>query len=328
MAQKQFTYGFTLGKFMPPHKGHLQLIAEAEKYVKHLYILVGTLPREPIPGELRFQWMKELNPNHTVIHITDDLPSYPHEHPDFWKIWVAVFNKYLPAKPEVFFCGEDYGDDVAHHLGIKHIRIDRTKFPIVISATAIRNNPFEYWELIPEIVRSYFVKRIVLTGPESTGKTTLSQNLAEHYHTNWVEEYGRVHFDKVNGKLLREDFLIIAGTQAIKEDEAVRVSNKLLFCDTDQIVTQIFGELYLNESIQEIIEESKKRTYALFLLLDVDVPWVDDGTRDFPMLRKKHFERLRLELQNRGLPFVIISGDYEDRMKRAVAAIDSLLLTP
>ena len=89
MAQKQFTYGFTLGKFMPPHKGHLQLIEEAEKYVEQLFILVGTLEREPIPGDIRFQWMKELNPKHTVIHISEDLPGYPHEHPDFWKIWVV-----------------------------------------------------------------------------------------------------------------------------------------------------------------------------------------------------------------------------------------------
>ncbi|NOT75063.1 MAG: AAA family ATPase [Cyclobacteriaceae bacterium] len=325
MEQKPYQYGFTLGKFMPPHEGHLQLIAEAEKYVRNLYILVGTLEREPIPGELRFQWMEELNPNHTVIHITDDLPSYPHEHPDFWKIWTAVFKKYLPVEPEVFFCGEDYGDEVAQHLRIKHIRVDRTRFPIVISATEIRLNPFLHWDMIPAVVKPYFVKRIVLTGPESTGKTTLAQKLAEHFNTNWVEEYGHEHFDKVNGKLVREDFLIIARTQMEREDQKAKISNRLLFCDTDLMVTQIFGELYLNESLSWIMNASKQRKYDLFLLMDIDVPWIDDGTREFPHFRQQHFDRLKKELELRGLPYVVVSGNYEERFQHAIEAVDRLM---
>jgi HTH-type transcriptional regulator, transcriptional repressor of NAD biosynthesis genes len=306
---------------MPPHMGHLQLIKEAEKYVDHLYILVGSLESEPIPGELRYQWMKELNPKHTIIHVTDEVPQYPHEHPDFWEIWIGIFKKYLPVQPQVFFSGEEYGDDVARHLNIDHIRIDRTTFPIVVSATAIRSNPFGNWDFIPDVVRPYFVKRIVLTGPESTGKTTMAQKLAEYFNTNWVEEFGRVHFERVNGKLLREDFLIIAKTQIEKEDEAARKSNKLLFCDTDLMVTQIFAEMYLNEQIEWILDESKNRKYDLFLLMDIDVEWVDDGTRDFPHRRTQHFERLKLELERRGLPFVIISGNYDQRFFRAVEAV-------
>jgi HTH-type transcriptional regulator, transcriptional repressor of NAD biosynthesis genes len=92
------------------------------------------------------------------------------------------------------------------------------------------------------------------------------------------------------------------------EDGSARSSNKILFCDTDLIVTQVWSEIYFNECPDWIVKENQSRRYDLFLLMDIDVPWVDDGTREFPHLREKHFGRLKLELEQRELPFKIISG--------------------
>src|SRR5687768_9683832 len=77
--------GMLLGKFMPPHLGHVYLCEFARSYVRDLTIIVGTLPSEPIPGELRYAWMKELFPDVRVVHLAEELPQYPHEHPDFWQ---------------------------------------------------------------------------------------------------------------------------------------------------------------------------------------------------------------------------------------------------
>jgi NadR type nicotinamide-nucleotide adenylyltransferase len=329
MEKKKYTYGFTLGKFMPPHAGHLYLIAMATQQVEFLTVLVCTTTREPIPGALRFSWMQELieNPNITLVHITDDVPSYPHESSEFWPIWEKLMRKHIHPKTEVFFSGESYGNDVSTVLNIDHVCIHRDTAPVASAGTWIRENPFKHWQHIPPAVRPYFVKRIVLTGPESTGKTTLAQRLAEYFNTRWVEEYGREHFDKVHGKLTLDDISIIAKTQIEKEDAAARTANKILFCDTDLIVTQVWSEIYFKECPAWILEENHTRHYDLFLLLNIDLPWVDDGTREFPHLRQFHFNRLQEELNARNLPYRIVSGTSDDRMQHAIQVIENFFFS-
>ena len=81
------THGMVLGKFMPPHRGHIYLCEFARSWSDTLTIVVGSLPDEPIAGALRFEWMRELFPSCRVVHLTDSNPQYPHDHPDFWAIW-------------------------------------------------------------------------------------------------------------------------------------------------------------------------------------------------------------------------------------------------
>src|SRR5688572_12742104 len=88
--------GLVLGKFMPPHLGHLHLVEFARSWVAELVVVVGTLAREPIPGELRHRWMKELAPWAKVVHLTDENPQDPSEHPDFWEIWRASLKRVVP----------------------------------------------------------------------------------------------------------------------------------------------------------------------------------------------------------------------------------------
>ena len=130
MAKKKFRHGFTLGKFMPPHTGHLQLIADALEQTNQLTVLVCSIHKEPIPGELRFRWMQEIFVSDTrveIVHVTDEVPSYPNQHPDFWKIWTELLHHYIKPDTEVFFSGEPYGDEVAQRLNIASVIFDRTK---------------------------------------------------------------------------------------------------------------------------------------------------------------------------------------------------------
>src|SRR6476620_7186966 len=97
------TTGMLLGKFMPPHLGHVYLGEFAARSVDQLTIVVCSLASEPIPGELRFAWMRELFPFSNVVHLTDDLPQTPEEHPDLWPLWRAALRRVLPDRRDCVF---------------------------------------------------------------------------------------------------------------------------------------------------------------------------------------------------------------------------------
>jgi NadR type nicotinamide-nucleotide adenylyltransferase len=165
------TTGFILGKFLPPHKGHLHLIDHARRRVDHLTVLVCSIKSQPIPGELRYRWLKELCPDVNVQHCDDEIPQYPEEHPDFWAIWTRTIRRFCPVGPDVVFTSETYGDRLAECLGARHELVDlaRARFPI--SGTQIRADPRLYWEFIPDIVRPYFTQRLDAHGMETIGPT-------------------------------------------------------------------------------------------------------------------------------------------------------------
>lgn len=329
---EKYTYkkGFILGKFMPVHTGHLFLIEQALANSAELTVLVCSTPREPIDGKLRYGWMQECMKHHQrvkVIHVPDDVPSYPHEHPDFAAIWTRLLRHYLDADTEVIFTSEEYGDQVAEWLSIKHCCIDLNRQTFPVSATQIRENPLAHWSFIPEPVRPYFVTKIVLTGPESTGKSTLCMELAKHYQTQFVAEFGREYFIQKKGVFTHDDYVHIAETQLRLENEAAINSNGLLFCDTDPMVTAIWAEVYKIDVPAKVKILSSTSKYNLHLLLDIDIPWEDDGTREFPHLRNWHFNRIKQELILQKRKFVIISGMYEDRRTAAIQVLDTYLNT-
>ena len=321
---QKFATGMILGKFMPVHKGHQFLIDFAIERVEQLTLIVGTLASEPIPGQLRYEWVKELYPDVNVQHCTDENPQYPHEHPDFWNIWVESIHKFLPEGTDVVFTSEDYGDELARHLGAKHILCDLSRHSVPVSATEIRENPYENWRFIPEPVRPYFVKRVVIYGPESTGKTTLAERLAAHYQTVWVPEYARDYLDEKGSWVELCDIPKIAKGQIASEDALARRANCLLICDTDLITTAIYSRHYFGECPKEIVRKADERDYDLYLLLDIDVPFVEDWQRPDANSREEFLDKFRDALESGGRKYVLISGSYDERFNRAIKAIDAL----
>lgn len=320
------TRGLVLGKFMPPHAGHLHLIRTAAAAVDELTVMVCSIQKEPISGAKRYYWLKEIFPKLRVIHVTDENPQEPSEHKFFWPIWENTIRRNCPQGIDKVFSSERYGDALAECLDAEHVLVDLARKTFPISGTVIRQAPYENWEYIPEVVRPFYIKRVVLTGPESVGKSVLSEQLAKHFNTNSVEEYGREYCEQVsNTDLTPLDFAHIAAGQLLREDEAARHSNKILFCDTDLIVTQIWAEVFIENAPQWIYEINHQRTYDLFILLQPDIPWVNDGTRNYEDIRHWQFERLQQELESRNLPYVIISGDFEKRFEAAVQKIEELL---
>lgn len=330
---KKYKNGLVLGKFMPVQMGHCYLIDMAAEQCETTYVMVCSIASEPIDGEQRYKWVKHIfrdQPNVKVIWCNDENPLYPHECESkdifYNNYWVPSVKKYVPEL-DVVFTSEEYGDEFAQYLGIKHELVDQPRGQYAVSATAIRTNPYENWRYIPKSVRSYFSKKIVFMGTESVGKSTITRKLAYYFNTEYVKEYGREYCEIHGTKdLTTESFSYIAGIHFSKVEEKHKKGEKILFVDTEAMTTKIFGEKYLGDKfdptvINEIID---KQHFDIYFVLDCDVPWVDDGSREFPNGRQEHTDRIIKELTDRGLPYILVSGTYHQRFDKIIREIEKL----
>lgn len=169
------------------------------------------------------------------------------------------------------------------------------------------------------------VKRIVVVGPECTGKSTLSSLLAKYYDTVWVPEYARQYIERLNRPYEEKDLLEIAKGQIDAEDRLSKDANKLIICDTDLSVIKIWSEHKYGNCCQEILTHYYNREYDLYLLTNVDLPWEEDPQRENPQFRQYFYDLFKSELQQRNVNFVEISGGHYSRQKKAIQAIDILL---
>ncbi|WP_299435163.1 ATP-binding protein [uncultured Aquimarina sp.] len=172
--------------------------------------------------------------------------------------------------------------------------------------------------------------KIVLFGPESTGKTTLSKQLAEHYEGSWVPEYMREYlqskWDVTKEVCTYEDLIPIAEGQMKLENEFAKKSDKILFCDTNLLEIEVYSEAYYNGSVPEVIRKfSLENTYDLYLLTYIDTPWVPDDLRDKPHQREEMFLRFKESLEKYNCNYITLKGDSESRFKKAKNIIDQLI---
>ena len=169
---------------------------------------------------------------------------------------------------------------------------------------------------------------VCITGPESTGKTALAQHLAEWLNTEWVPEASRAYAERKGSELLASDVSPIARTHIELADAAVdRVRARgatALVLDTDLISTVVYARHYYGAVPAWIVRAQRERGADLYLLCDVDVPWVPDGVRDRPQTRAAMFELFRRGLAARDAKRVIIRGDWATRWERARDAVASL----
>lgn len=174
------------------------------------------------------------------------------------------------------------------------------------------------------------IVKVVLFGPESTGKTTLSKQLARHYNTVWVPEYAREYLqDKWNNyrkTCENSDLLPIAKGQMKLENELAKKADKILICDTDLLETKVYSEEYYGGFVNAELEKAAKAsTYDLYLLTYIDTPWEKDDLRDRPEQRIEMFRAFENALIKHNRPYVLLSGNKTTRFKTAVFEIDKIL---
>jgi HTH-type transcriptional repressor of NAD biosynthesis genes len=169
------------------------------------------------------------------------------------------------------------------------------------------------------------VKRICIFGPESTGKSTLAKNLALHFQTQAVPEWARHMLNCKNNELVESDLILFARGQCASEDALALQSSKVLFCDTDPLTTEIWSKWIFGRCEAAISELAERRTYDLYLVADVDVPWVADPQRYLPEKRKEFFDYCTAELTRRKRSFIVIKGDWQQRFTKAENAVRRML---
>ncbi len=174
------------------------------------------------------------------------------------------------------------------------------------------------------------ILKVVLFGPESTGKTTLSERLARHYNTVWVPEYAREYLqNKWNNERKTcepEDLLPIAEGQMQLENDLTKKATEILICDTDLLETKVYSEAYYVGDCDPILEKyAIENTYDLYLLTYIDIPWEADDLRDKPNEREEMFEYFRATLEKYNRNFITLKGNKKERLKLAVEHIDNLL---
>ncbi|WP_127132627.1 AAA family ATPase [Pseudoflavitalea rhizosphaerae] len=177
------------------------------------------------------------------------------------------------------------------------------------------------------------MKKIVIIGPESTGKSTLCQQLADHFGTDWVPEYAREYLLEHGTEYHYDDLLTIAKGQVVLEDKHAAAfpqnyaPNSPLFIDTDLYVMKVWCEFVYQKCHQWILDNIVTRRYDLYLLCNIDLPWVKDELREYPDLlsRQQLYHIYKDIMINQAVPWVDISGDYEERFRRAQKAVKNLL---
>jgi NadR type nicotinamide-nucleotide adenylyltransferase len=317
--------GLILGRFMPPHVGHQYLIEFASNYVSQLTVLIRGRARDVIAGDQRVYWLREMFPEVSVILVHDDrAPKEGEVDTTFYNRWNLKIRQQVPTGLDYLFASEKYGPRLAEMLGAKYVPVDPARQTVPISATHIRTDPLAHWEFLPPCVRPYYLRRICVLGPECTGKSTLAASLAQHYATCFVGEYPRV-LRTAKHDLEPADVQRAARGQLAAEFAQARRANRVMFLDTDLLTLQFWSERRFGACPEWIREEAKGRQYDLYLVTDIDVPFVGEPRNDEPEQRRAFLQRCLDTLETRGMAYVRLSGTWEQRFEKAVAAVDAML---
>ena len=172
------------------------------------------------------------------------------------------------------------------------------------------------------------MRKVVIIGPESTGKSTLTQQLASHYQTAWCPEFAREYLKENGTDYSFDDLLNIARGQLTLEDSLLmQAKNDFYFIDTDMYVMKVWCEVAFNNCHTWILKQIAARKYDLFLLCDTDLPWIKDDLREYPDLkiRQRLFKMYKDLLINQGTRWAIVSGSYAERLQVALSVINTVL---
>ncbi len=323
---------------MPPHRGHDYLVRFAAAYADEVMVQVCTSAREPINGRLRYEWMRDAFadlPNLHVVHNRDENPLEPSEAPDdFYDIWRDSLLRHMDdgARPDYFFASETYGFPVAASLGAQFVPVDIARELVPVSATAFRDDPRAYWDDLLPPARPYFLRRVALIGPESSGKSTLTKLLAAHYETGcYVAEYGRTYLEAAGYHLSEAVIEAIARGHRASETALAERARGLLFCDTEALITRLWSRLLVGSVPALVDRMADDDRYDLYLVTSATKSWVQDGDRvhDDYADRQSFEAECVAELTARNRRFVRIDHeDWDDRFGQAVRAVDVLLAEP
>jgi NadR type nicotinamide-nucleotide adenylyltransferase len=316
------TTGVILGRFMPPHEGHVALIRTASYLVDRLTIVLSTSDTDPISPAIRKNWMEELFPSAVVIVANNGQNSRPSNDPE----WAKIIRGFHPEPIDRVIGSEDYFADLAKALNAQHFILDPMWMAYPANSIEIRENPFVHWQSIPDYVRPYFQKRLTLVGPESTGKSYMADFLAQKFGGPYVPEYGRPYekFREPGDYRAEELHFIVDGHVAHRKTLSLK-AGPILFEDTDPLLTAVWAEMLLGHSLPDL--EKRIELPDHYLLLDANVPWQEDPLRYYSKqeLRKEFFDKIKAKLDQFKASYTLISGNWKQRETKCIKQVEKMM---
>jgi len=332
----KYNVGMYGGCFNPLHMGHVDCIIQSANMCHELYIVLSNgTNRNEINYRIRYRWIYQLTKhigNVKIIMLEDDAKTKDDYTKEYWKSDSDKVKAQIGKPIDVVFCGSDYDKN-----SFWNVCYPESELYIFqrngISSTEIRSNPYAHWDWLPNIVKPYYVKKVLLMGGESTGKSVLTINLANRFNTNYIDEAGREMSERsgTDMLMLSEDFTEILLQHKLNEIKAMEYSNKVLFIDTDALITQFFmnflndPEIEKNKALSDAIDSLN--TYDLILFLEPDVAFVQDGDRSEVIRedREKYSNQIKDLISSHGKHFISISGSYQERYEKSIKEVEKLL---
>lgn len=340
------TKGAITLKGAPLHSGHIFAISQASTMVDHLYVILSfdqkwidkldnndfwgpklTLKKRLLWLKRAFQYLDHI----TILHVDEtEMKGYP-EGVEEWTSEVSqtlLYDYGIHQLDKWFSSEHEYTWWIEKYFNCKNHVIDSDRKTFPISATQIRENPYDNWKFLPSIVRKELLLKVAIIGTESSAKSTLTKYLAKSFNTSWVEEYGRNYcLNEMCGDeslLSFEDYGTIASNRFYQEQQAEATANQILFCDTNAFVTQYYCFLYEGKFNPLVDGFIKTEEYDLVIHLDDNVEWVDDGLRINSNRESSSevFEALMAKYKiKENDNYHFITGNYRSRFEQAMMLV-------
>lgn len=330
----QYKVGMYGGSFDPLHIGHIHDIIRAAAVCEELYVMISWCAgRESTGKEMRYRWILNSTrhlPNVKIILVEDQAASKEEYNTDYyWQKGADDIRRTIGKPINAVFCGDDYlGTNRFESLyGPESDVIYYNRKEVPISSTNIRAWAVANWDYLPAVCRPHYAKKVLVLGGESTGKSTLVQNLALAFNTDYVSEVGRDTCAYAGGEdlMIAEDLYENLLRQRILIMDGLKRCNRILFVDTDALTTMFYSELLLTNqdeagrcaalarAIHDITD------WDLVLFLEPTVAFVQDGTRNETIAadREKYSRQIKVILESVGLDVLCVDGDYLERFDRA-----------
>lgn len=315
----------------PFHLGHMALIDFAKANCDQLTILITTLPDEVIPYKYRLKWVLSTYLDDPQVQIVADTLDEPSLEGDALSIWWGFYVSQKFGKFDRVFTSEDYGDVFAKSMGAIHFQFNKSRDIVPVSGTKIRCKPITYWDYLNNFAKDYFVKKIAIVGTESTGKSTMTQQLSAYFSKKYgeiisyyVTEAGD---DIVSNTTKTEEQQIkeIAAEHAKRILRQTRKTNRVLFCDTDLLITKSYSKFLFGKIpvFEPWIEQANKMDLYIYLM--PEAPYVQNGRRLEKDERDKLHENHITFFKGLNTIFIPYQGSYENRLNHVINIVEEFL---
>lgn len=309
--------GVVIGKFYPPHLGHNYLIDTAVRNSDQVDVLVVDSPDYHLSAEKRRDWLQAHHPTATVRIIPDIGKD------DDSEAWALHTLRFLGRRPDAVFASMDYAGPWARAMGCKHVEVDTPRINIPISGTEIRKDILKSWRFLSDETKAGLALRIVVVGAESTGTTTLSRDLAAALKVPWVPEVGRYYTESIlttDYQWFDDDFYRIGRLQQHYENEIAARSSGVIVCDTNAVATELWQRRYMGRTTTKMNRIAARDKADLYIITSDEIPFVQDGIRDGEHIRHRMHKWFVSHIKKSGVPYIIVTGTPEERLKTAFAA--------